>query len=159
MDNKNLFSQWDKAFGGDDIQKRIDDAAKGNGDFKEVDHGKYEVSVQKLELTATKEKKNPMVSVWFKIVSDCEFKGSLIFMNQVITEPFQIHIVNEFLRDLLKECASAPVVEFKTYAQYADLLMDVHELIADNFEYALDYGKNKKGFDTYKITEVYALED
>ena len=41
-----------------------------------------------------------MVTCWMKIVEG-EYKGSLIFMNQVVTQGFQIHIVNEFVRSLI----------------------------------------------------------
>ena len=158
--NKNIFAQWDNAVDMEGLQKDIQEAKEnGGGNFKEVPHGKYEVSIEKMELKATKEKQKPMVSIWMKIVGDSEFKNSLIFMNQVITEGFQIHIVNEFLRSLVQDCADAPVVEFKSYSQYANLLMDIHELIAESFEYAVDYGQTKKGFDTFEITEVFALED
>lgn len=159
MENKNIFAQWDKAVDIDGLKKDIEDAKQngGKGDFKEVPHGEYEVSIEKMELKATK-KGDPMVSVWMKIC-DGDFKGSLIFMNQVITQGFQIHIVNEFLRDLIQDCTDAPVVEFKGYAQYAELLMDIHELIADSFEYAVNYGQTKKGFDTFEIMDVFALED
>ena len=157
---KNIFAQWDNAVDVEGLQKDIHEAEQnGGGNFKEVPHGKYEVSIEKMELKATKEKKDPMVSIWMKIVSDGEFKKQLIFLNQVITQGFQIHIVNEFLRSLIKECADAPVVEFKSYAQYAELLMDIHELIADQFEYAINYGQTKKGFDTFEVLEVYPLED
>ena len=157
--NKNIFAQWDNAVDMDGLQKDIQEAAEnGGGNFKEVPRGTYEVSIEKMELKATKEKKDPMVSVWFNIV-DGEFKGQKIFMNQVITQGFQIHIVNEFLRSLVQDCVDAPVVEFKSYAQYANLLMDIHELVADSFEYGLDYGQTKKGFDTFNIVNVYALED
>ena len=142
------------------LQKDIQEAKEnsGGGNYKEVPHGKYEVSIEKMELKATKQDKKPMVSIWMKIVGDCEFKGSLIFMNQVITQGFQIHIVNEFLRSLTKDCA-VPDIEFKSYAQYANLLMDIHELISDQFEYGLNYGQTKKGFDTFEITDIFALED
>lgn len=157
---KNIFAQWDNAVDVEGLQKDIHEAEQnGGGNFKEVPHGKYEVSIEKMELKATKEKKDPMVSIWMKIVSDGEFKGSLIFMNQVITQGFQIHIVNEFLRSLIQDCADAPVVEFKSYAQYAELLMDIHELVADSFEYGINYGQTKKGFDTFEVLEVYPLED
>lgn len=157
--SNNIFDQWDKSVDMDDLQKDIQDAAEnGGGNYKEIPHGKYEVSIEKMELKATKEKKDPMVSVWMKIC-DGEFKGSMIFMNQVITQGFQIHIVNEFLRSLVQDCAEIPAVEFRSYKQYAELLMDIHEQIAESFEYALSYGQTKKGFDTFEITEVYALED
>ena len=156
---KNIFEKWDNAVDMEGIQKDIQEAEQnGGGDYKEVPHGKYEVSIEKMELKATKTKGDPMVSVWMKIVGEGEFKGSLIFMNQVITQGFQIHIVNEFLRSLTKNCA-VPTIEFKSYSQYANLIMDIHEMIADSFEYALDYGVTKKGFDTFNIEEIYALED
>ena len=159
MENKNIFAQWDNAVDIEGLQKDIQEAKEnGVGNFKEVPHGKYEVSIEKMELRATKEKNNPMVSIWMKIVSDGEYKGSMLFMNQVITQGFQIHIVNEFLRGLTKNCA-VPTIEFKSYAQYANLLMDIHELIAESFEYGVEYGKTNKGFDTFKITDVFALED
>lgn len=157
---KNIFEKWDNAVDMEGLQKDIQEAEQnGGGDYKNVPHGKYEVAIEKMELKASKSKGDPMVSVWMKIVGDCEFKGSLIFMNQVITQGFQIHLANEFLRSLIQDCTDAPEVEFKSYAQYANLIMDIHEMIADSFEYALDYGVTKKGFDTFNIEEVYALED
>ena len=155
----NIFEQWDKAVDVDGLQKDIAEAKEnGGGNYKEVPPGQYEVSIEKMELKATKKNNDPMVSIWMKIC-DGEFKGSLIFMNQVITQGFQIHIVNEFLRSLIQDCADAPDVEFKSYSQYSNLLMDIHELIAESFEYAVDYSQTKKGFDTFEITDVYALED
>ena len=160
MENKNIFAQWDNAVDTAGLQKDIQEAEKnGGGNYKEVPHGTYEVSIEKMELKATRESNKPMVSVWMKIVSDCDYKGSMIFMNQVITQGFQIHIVNEFLRGLLGGIDPAPVVEFKSYAQYANLLMDIHELVVDSFEYGLVYGQTKKGFDTFEIDGVFALED
>jgi len=158
MENKNIFAQWDKTADLEGLEKDIQEAKENGGKFDEVPHGQYEVSIEKMELKATKEKQKPMVSIWMKIC-DGDFKGSLIFMNQVITEGFQIHIVNEFLRSLIQDCADAPTVEFHSYAQYHELLMDIHEQIAESFEYAVKYGQTKKGFDTFEITEVYALED
>lgn len=156
MEN-NIFETWDNAVNMDDLQKDIQDAAQNNGggDFKEVPRGTYEVSIEKMELKASK-KGDPMVSVWFNILNG-EFKNSKIFMNQVVTQGFQLHIVNEFLRSLTKDCA-VPDIEFKSYSQYADLIMDIHEMIAEDFEYELKYGQTKKGFDTFEITEVYPLE-
>ena len=160
MDNKNIFAQWDNNFDTEGIQKDIAEAEEngGGGNYKEVPHGAYEVAIEKMELRATKEKNKPMVSIWMKVVSEGDYKGSMIFMNQVITEGFQIHIVNEFLRSLTAECKEVPEIRFKNYSQYAELLMDVQEIIADSFEYAVDYGQTKKGFDTFTIKEVFILE-
>lgn len=155
-----IFDKWDKSIDTAGLAADVEEAAAngGQGTFKDVDPGQYEVAVNRMELKSSKAG-DPMVSIWFKIVSDGEFKGQLIFMNQVITQGFQIHIVNELLRSLVAEAPDPPVVEFKSYKQYSNLILDVQELITDNFEYALDYGKNNKGYNTFKITEVFVLED
>lgn len=153
----NLFDQWDKAIDTEGLAKDVAEAAaNGGGQFKEVPHGDYEVAVHQMELKASS-KGDPMVSIWFKIV-DGEFKGSMIFMNQVITQGFQVHIVNEMLRQMVSEMADAPAIEFQSYKQYAGLIMDIFEEVNENFEYALSYKEGKKGFSTYEIKEVYVLE-
>lgn len=149
----NLWEQFDKAIDVEGLQVDIKEAAENGKSFKEVPHGQYEVKVEKLELIASKAG-DPMVTVWFKIV-DGEYEGSMIFMNQVITRGFQIHLMNEFLRSLESDVE----IEFKNYSQYGQLLMDVHEAIDGKYEYALVYGKNNKGFNTFEILEVYELED
>lgn len=154
-----IFEKWDAMIDTKGLQKDIAEVAEnGFGDFKEVPVGKYEVKVEKLELTETKESHKPMVSAWFKVLVG-DYENSLIFMNQVITEGFQIHIVNEFLRSLMSGMQEPLAVEFQSYSQYNNLLMDVFEEVDGNFEYALDYGQNRKGFNTYKIEEVFVLED
>ena len=153
----NIFDKWDKEIDTEGLAADTKEAAEnGTGEFKEVPHGDYEVAVQQMELKASK-KGDPMVSIWFKIL-DGEFKGSLIFMNQVITQGFQVHIVNEMLRMMVSEMVDAPVIEFKTYNQYGNLIMDIFEAINENFEYALAYKKGKKDFSTYEIKEVFVLE-
>ena len=157
----NIFEQWDKAIDTAGLQKDVEEAAKngGQGEFKEVPHGEYEVAVQQMELKASK-KGDPMVSIWFKIVSDGEYKGSMIFYNQIVTQGFQVHMVNEMLRKMTSEMADAPVVEFVTYKQYSELLMDIYEAVADNFEYGLKYTANKKNkdFSDFEILDVFVLE-
>lgn len=143
------FSKFDAQVDLEGLKKDIEDSA-GN-DFKEVPLGKYEVAINKLELGESS-KHDPMVKVWFKIVSG-DYKGSLIFMNQVVTKGFQIHIVDEFLRSL----ESGLDIKFESYSQYADLLLDVFEEVSEEFEYALEYGENK-GFNTFKILDIFKLE-
>jgi hypothetical protein len=156
---QDLFSKWDKAIDTEGLAKDVEQAAKdgGNRTYKEVPVGQYEVSVEQMELKASK-KGDPMVSIWFKIVSDGEYKGSMIFFNQVITQGFQIHNCNEILRAMVQEMDDAPEIAFETYSQYADLIMDIHEAVSGNFEFALNYGQNSKGFNTFEITEVFVLE-
>lgn len=152
----NIWDEFDKAVDTEALAKDVEEAAE-NGGRRDVPHGVYEVAVNKLEPVKSK-KGDPMLTCWMKILEG-EYKGSLIFMNQVVTQGFQIHIANEFLRSLLSECADAPEVEFKTYSQYNAMILDVHEAIDNNFEYRLNYGENNKGYPTFEIEEVYVLED
>lgn len=152
------FSMFDSMVDLEGLKKDIEAAeANGSGDFKPVPHGSYEVAIDKLELTETKQTGKPMATCWMKIVSDGECKGQRIFMNQVITQGFQIHIMNNFLRSLLPDDSGIEVT-FEGYAQYNDLLLDIAEFVDGKYEYGLEYGQNNKGFDTFQITDVFELE-
>ena len=124
----------------------------GGSEFDEVPVGNYDVKVHKMELTTSK-KGDPMVSIWFKILAG-EHKNSLIFMNQLVTQAFQIHMVNELLRSMDTDVN----VEFKSYKQFADMIADVYEAVDGKLEFALEYRVNNKGYNSYKITDVFDVE-
>ena len=146
------FSKFDKKVDLEGLKNDVIEAQEnGGGDFKEVPLGKYEVAITKLELGESK-KGDPMVKVWFKILEG-EYKNSLIFMNQVITQGFQIHLVNEFLRSLDTDVE----ITFESYSQFNELLLDVFEEVEGKLEFVLDYGENK-GFNTFKIEDVFEAE-
>lgn len=151
-----IFAKWDENIDTVGLAQDVAEAAQnGGGNYEEVPHGIYEVAVKQMELKASK-KGDPMVSIWFKVV-DGPHKNGIIFFNQVITQGFQIHIVNELLRKMMSEATNAPEIEFKTYKQYGNLILDVFEL-TDGFEYGLKYTKGKNDFSNYEITEVFTLE-
>lgn len=143
----NIWEKFDKEID-KDIQKQIEEAE--NSEYAEVPLGDYEVKVDNMELKISKSG-NPMVSIWFKIVAG-KFKNNLLFMNQVINMPFQIGIANKILRAL----APNVEVEFQTYTQYANLIMDIFEEIDGKFEYAIKYGE-KKGFSTFEILDIFEV--
>ncbi len=153
----NIWDEFDKSIDTEGLAKDVEEAAKNGGQYREVPHDTYEVSISKLELIKSK-KGDPMVTCWMKILEG-DYKDSLIFMNQVVTQGFQIHIANEFLRALVSEMDEPINVEFKSYNQYGNMLMDIMEAIENNFEYCVDYRQNSKGFNEFKIKEVYVLED
>lgn len=146
------FAKFDSMFDLDGLKKDIENAAGNTFSNEPVPHGKYEVAVQKLELVASKSSGKPMLSCWFKIVNGPQ-ENRLLFMNQVITQGFQIHLANEFLRSL----GSGIAIEFSSYSQYGELIMDIFEAIDGNKEYAVKYGE-RKGYDTYEIEEVFDLD-
>ena len=147
-----IYERFDKEI---DVKGLADDvkeaADKGSGDFPEVPFGKYEVSIDTLELVESK-KGDPMVKCWFRIISG-KFKNSMIFYYQVVSQGFQIHIMNEFLRSL----ETGIDIEFTSYKQYSQLLLDVAEEM-DGCGVVLDYDENRKGFNTYKVEEVFDIE-
>lgn len=144
-----MFEKWNSNIDLAGLQQDIKDARDNNKEFEVVPHGEYEVKLDKLELKATK-KGDPMVSAWFTILEG-KYKNSKLFMNQVVTQGFQIHIVNEFLRSMKTDID----VDFVDYKQYAELLLDVAEFCdANNLEFAIKYEDNK-GYDKFTITEVF----
>ena len=144
-----MFEKWNSNIDLAGLQQDIKDAQDNNKEFEAVPHGEYEVKLDKLELKATK-KGDPMVSAWFTILEG-KYKNSKLFMNQVVTQGFQIHIVNEFLRSM----KTGIDVDFEDYKQYAELLLDVAEFCDENnLEFAIKYEDNK-GYDKFTITEVF----
>ena len=146
-----VFDKWNKNIDVAGLQKDIAEAEKngGSGDYAEVPVGSYEVKIDKMELKESS-KHDPMFFCQFRILQG-DFKNSCLFMNQVITQGFQIGIVNKFLRSL----EVMDDVEFKDYEQYNNVILDIMEQVDGNLEFLLEYKKSKKDFPIYTIKEVY----
>ena len=148
------FAQWDNEFDSDLLKDEVVKAESGNSDYEEVPHGTYEVKITKLELGQTKAGK-PKLACWFKIIAG-QYENQMIFMNQVIdpsnpnARGFQLHKCNEFLRSL----SSLPV-SFESFKQYSLLLTDIMGEIDGKFEYQLNYGADKKGYNVFKIEKTF----
>ena len=149
-----IFDKWNKNIDVEGLKKDVAEAEAngGSGDYKEVPVGKYEVKIDKMELKESS-KGDPMFFCQFRILQG-EFSNSCLFMNQVLTQGFQIGQVNSFLRSL--QVFEDDSVTFENYSQYNDLIMDVMEEVdAQGLEYLLEYKKSKKDFPIYTIKEVY----
>ena len=148
----NIWEKFDKNIDVEGLKKDAVEASQGNSDFKEVPHGDYEVKIDKLELRESK-KGSPMLTIWFKIISG-EYNSSLIFYNQVLSSGFGLHKANEMLKSL----DTGIDVEFESFSQYNDMLMDIAESV-ESLEYQLSYTANKKNpkFSEYEIVEVFEV--
>ncbi len=147
-----VFDKWNKAIDVEGLAKDTKEveANGGTGEYAEIPVGTYEVKIEKMELKESS-KGDPMFSAWFRIIAG-DYENQLLFMNAVITQGFQIGNVNRFLRSL----DVTDTVEFKDYAQYNDLIMDIMEGIEEaGLEYLIEYKKNKKDFPVYTVKEVY----
>lgn len=150
-----IFADFDEKYDAAVLQADIEEASKNNGfNNKEVPEGIYEVKFEKLELVLSKSSNQPMLSAWMKVVTG-EYSGSLIFMNQVVTKGFQLHIANEFLRAL----DPGINIEFNGFVEYEKLIDTVFSEINGQYEFALQYGKTEKGYPTYLITERFGVGD
>ena len=147
-----VFDKWNKAIDVEGLAKDTKEveANGGTGEYAEIPVGTYEVKIEKMELKESS-KGDPMFSAWFRIIAG-DYENQLLFMNAVITQGLQIGNVNRFLRSL----DVTDTVEFKDYAQYNDLIMDIMEGIEEaGLEYLIEYKKNKKDFPVYTVKEVY----
>lgn len=150
----NIWEEFDKVIDVEGLKKDTQEAAEnGGGNFDIVPNGTYEVEVNQLELKKSK-KGDPMLSCWLKI-ADGEYKKSLIFYNQVLVKGFGMHAANEFLRSL----DSGIKIEFINFKQYHEMLLDVFEAVNGKLSYQLEYGENDKGYNTFKIEDVFELEN
>lgn len=140
-------------------QQEIESNANG-GDYKEVPVGTYEVKVEKMEAKLSKEKKNPMVSIWFKILTG-DYKDSMIFYNGVFHEDWMRHRLVDFLSAILDDDSHKAeinlILKDSNINEVNDFVMDIHEQIDGKLEYLLDYGLSK-GYSTYSIEEVFDVK-
>lgn len=150
---ENIFEKWNKTIDIEGLRKDVESASNNTGGiYVEVPaNDTYEVKLVKAEVRPTKTSGDPMATLQFKVQAG-EYTGNSIFMNQVITQGFQIDILDDFLKSL----DTKVVIEFIDYAQYNDMLMDVVEACDEqNLSFALEYGVNNKGYNTYKIKEIF----
>ena len=126
-------------------------------DRPEIPAGKYEVKVDNIEAKNSKNG-NPMVSIQFRILAG-KFEKSCIFYNGVFHEDWMRHRVAKMLSDLIADGDNTAMVNLilkGSLSEVNNFCMDVAEDISGKkLEYLLDYGMDKKGYQTYKIAEVY----
>lgn len=146
------WKKFDNEIDIDGMKKDIQDAKDNKRQKVEIPVGEYDVIVDNIEC---KESKNgePMVVVKFKILNG-PYKNYSLWLNQVITKGFQIHIVNELLRGFVQLIDMD--IEWTSYEQYEELLAEVLEEIDGEFAYTIDYKLNGT-FPAYKVLEVHEL--
>ena len=120
--------------------------------YEKVPYGNYEVKVDKMETTTSKNSGRDMVKIWFKILQG-DYQDRIIFMNQVVERKFQRDILDKVLRGLVDDLPI--VIKYESPRELYDLILDVFEEISGKYEYGLKYDKDSKGYDTFKILEVF----
>lgn len=148
----NIWDKFDDVYDTKKLKSEVAETEKnGVGNYEKVPYDTYIVKIEKLELGTTKDGDKPKLVCWFKILEGSH-KNKLIFMNQVLNGAFLIHKSNEFLRSL----DSGIDVNFESFSQYNNLVLDIHEKInKEKLEYQLKFDVNKN-FDTFEILDIFA---
>lgn len=124
----------------------------GTGEYKELEEGVYHGKFEKLEVKETKDGR-PMLSAMFRI-TEGEHKKSCLFMNRVLfgtkNDANMIASALGWLETL--EPSEDIIVVFEDYDQFADLVLDIAEDIAE-LEYDVNYDPD--AFNNISIEDVY----
>lgn len=154
------FSKLDQQVNLDQLKKDIAEAKEnGTGAYKEVPKGVYTCKLERLEVGETKDGR-PMLKVMMRIVGDedgskCEFTKHCIFMNRVLygtkNDGNMIASAVGWL-DSLEPSDDVGDINFINYTQFADLVLDIHEDVADDLEYVVDYDQDS--FNSISISDV-----
>lgn len=160
-DKKFDWSKFDKNVDIEALEADVKEVEEnGGGNFEPIPDGQYEVEVEVMELVTSKAG-DPMLKIWFKVLEG-DYEGQRIFYNKVMQPQndrafgLQVHQNNEMLRALW-DCEKDDV-KFTGFEDYADLVLDIHEDIEGKFEYLLKKETDDKGYDQFKIEEVFEVE-
>lgn len=137
-----------------DLQQDIIAAEESSRKFEPIPSGKYEVSIDRLEMKETKAGNALMLSAMMTILEG-PCKNRKMFFNQMLNTGFGIHKSNEFLRSL----GTGEKVEFVDFNKYNDMIKAIEFTIHNTgLEYEIEYTRTEKdgrAYDNYKITEVF----
>lgn len=154
------FKEFDKKIDVQDLSAKVKEAEEngGTGDFPDIPKGTYVVKLEKMEVGATgpnsKCPGSPMLKVQFRI-TEGEFEKSCLFFNRVLygtkNDANMIAGAVTFLNSL-EPSDEIGEVEFVCYSDFADLVLDIAEDVAE-LEYEVEY--DPAAFNAVKITDVF----
>ena len=149
------FTKFDSMINEAELIKQLEEA-KNNAPQtnKEVPAGNYTVKVENMEVGATKDGR-PMFKVQCRILEG-EFKKWCVFMNRVLYGTKNDANMISSVIGWLQKLEPSMTVEFKNYSQFADLVLDVFEEVADTVE--LDVAYDPAAFNSISIEEVFDAE-
>lgn len=149
------FSKFDNAINQAELSKQLEEAKNNPQQTdREVPAGNYTVKIEKMELAATKDGR-PMFKVQCRILEG-EFKKWCLFMNRVIYGTKNDANMIASVIGWLEKLEPSVQVEFKNYSQFADLVLDIFEEVADTVELDVEYDPN--AFNSISIEEVFDAE-
>lgn len=152
------FSKFDQQINKEELKKDIQEAEQNGGNYEEVPVGTYVGKFDKLEVATTKDGR-PMLKAQFRI-TEGDFSKHCLFMNRVLfgtkNDAGMIASAIGFLKNLdaADEDGVPIVVDFESYNQFSELVLDIAESIdADQLEYEIEY--DPEAFNSISINEVF----
>ena len=161
------FSKFDATINEAELAKQLEEAKNNpQGDGIETPAGNYIAKIEKMEIAATKDGR-PMFKVQLRVIeageeatdevneylSHFKNKKPCLFMNRVIYGTKNDANMIQSVSGCLEKLEPSVTVEFKNYSQFADLVLDIFEEVADAVE--LDVNYDPKAFNSISITEVF----
>ena len=151
------FSKFDNQVDMEQLKNDVNEAKKNENQFSEVEAGTYYGRVEKMEIGETKDGR-PMFKMMFRI-TEGNHKKQCLFMNRVVfgtkNDGSMINSVLGFLEKLEPSEEVGPI-EFSSYSQLNDLVLDVMEDIDGYLEYEVEY--DPEAFNNISINEVFEVE-
>lgn len=150
------FSAFDEKIDLDELQKEVQSAPDNN--FTDVPDGTYIVGIEKMEIRLTKAQDKLMFAVQAKI-KEGDQKNRMIFFNRIIsgntspkwTDGKAIKSVCTWVNKLIAD--GEPPVDFVNYADFANQILDVFQVIQGAIEIEVDYKAD--AFNPITIKEVF----
>ena len=162
------FTKFDATINEAELAKQLEEAKNNapQGDGLETPAGNYVAKIEKMELGATKDGR-PMFKVQMRVIeagegasdevteylSHFKNKKPCLFMNRVIYGTKNDANMIQSVIGWLQKLEPSMTVEFKTYSQFADLVLDIFEEVADAVE--LDVAYDAEAFNSISINEVF----
>lgn len=131
----------------------------GTGDFPKIPVGNYEVTINKIAYTHSKNTNTPMLTIWFKIIEG-QYKNQKIFFNQPINTGNGMHHANEMLRSF----DTGLEISYTNEESFKELLAEVEKkTLPEDVSFELELGsytskKDGKEYPTYKIVNIFDAE-
>ena len=132
----------------------ISNASSNNGEFEELPVGRYEVKINSMQLTQSKNG-DPMTKTIFEVVQG-QYKGRYMFKNSVIykgdrNDAWRLKQELNFINSL----QSTNQVNFYSFSDFEKQISNAFaDINSRKLEYLVEI-KEKNNFRTYSVIEVY----
>lgn len=147
------FSKFDKEVDTKALAEDVKEAQENGDQYAETPDGTYVCKVENLELGETKDGR-PMLKAMFRIVEGDQKKRCLFYNRVLYGTKNDANMIASAIGFLMKLDSGIDVV-FQNYSQFAELVLDIFEEIAEALEYEVEYEQN--AFNSISITDVFEV--